>query len=88
MGAFRTSLQREIRHFGQSRLLVTSAIILPVVMTVLYVLMFWKGTVHDLPIAVYDGDRTELSRQLVRTPMPYCHGPVPASPICADGNEK
>lgn len=66
MGAFRTSLQREIRHFGQSRLLVTSAIILPVVMTVLYVLMFWKGTVHDLPIAVYDGDRTELSRQLVR----------------------
>ena len=66
MGAFRTILQREIRHFGQSRLLVTSAIILPVVMTVLYVLMFWKGTVHDLPIAVYDGDRTELSRQLVR----------------------
>lgn len=66
MGPFRTSLQREIRHFGQSRLLVTSAIIIPVVMTVLYVLMFWKGTVHDLPIAVYDGDRTELSRQLVR----------------------
>lgn len=66
MGPFRASLQREIRHFGQSRLLVTSAIILPVVMTVLYVLMFWKGTVHDLPIAVYDGDRTELSRQLVR----------------------
>lgn len=66
MGPFRASLQREIRHFGQSRLLVTSAIILPVVMTVLYVLMFRKGTVHDLPIAVYDGDRTELSRQLVR----------------------
>lgn len=66
MGLFRNSVKREIRRFGQSRMLVTAAIIMPVTMTVLYVMMFWKGTVHDLPVAVYDGDKTELSRQLVR----------------------
>ena len=47
-------------------MLVTSAIIIPVVLTALYAMMFWRGTVHDLPVAVYDGDRTELSRQLIR----------------------
>ena len=66
MGPFRNSLKREIRRFGHSRMLVTSAIVIPVVLTALYVMMFWKGTVHDLPVAVYDGDRTELSRQLIR----------------------
>ncbi|WP_298061907.1 ABC transporter permease [uncultured Rikenella sp.] len=66
MGRFSDSVKREIRRFGQSRILVTAAIIIPVTMTVLYVLMFRQGTVHDLPVAVYDGDRTELSRQLVR----------------------
>ncbi len=66
MGLFRNSLKREIRRFGHSRMLVTSAIIIPVVLTALYAMMFWRGTVHDLPVAVYDGDRTELSRQLIR----------------------
>lgn len=66
MGRFRNSVKREIRRFGQSRTLVISAVVIPVAITVLYVLMFRKGTVHDLPVAVYDGDRTELSRQLIR----------------------
>ena len=66
MGLFRNSLKREIRRFGRSKMLVTAAIIIPVVMTVLYVMMFWKGTLHNLPVAVYDGDKTELSRQLIR----------------------
>lgn len=66
MGLFSDSVKREIRRFGHSPILVTAAVIIPVTMTVLYVLMFWKGTVHDLPVAVYDGDKTELSRQLIR----------------------
>lgn len=35
-------------------------------MTLLYVAMFWRGTVHDLPVAVWDGDHSALSRQIVR----------------------
>lgn len=66
MKTFRNSIRREIRRFGQSRMLVTASVIIPVVMTVLYVFMFAQGTVHNLPVAVYDGDQTEMSRQLTR----------------------
>lgn len=66
MKTFRNSIIREIRRFGQSRMLLTATVIIPVVMAVLYVLMFSQGTVHNLPVAVYDGDHTVLSRQLIR----------------------
>lgn len=66
MGLFRASVRREIRRFGHTPVLVVSAIVIPVVMTLLYVAMFWRGTVHDLPVAVWDGDHSALSRQIVR----------------------
>lgn len=66
MGAFRDSITREIRRFGRSRMLVTVTVILPFTMTLLYALMFWDGTLRSLPITVYDGDKTEVSRQLIR----------------------
>lgn len=66
MGLFWNSIKREIGRFGQSRILLLSVVVIPVVLTVLYVLMLRQGTVRDLPVVVYDGDRTELSRQLVR----------------------
>ena len=66
MGLFRASVRREIRRFGHTPVLVVSAIVIPVVMTLLYVAMFWRGTVHDLPGAVWDGDHSALSRQIVR----------------------
>ncbi len=66
MGPFRKSILREIRRFGHSKVLVTAVIVLPAVMSVLYSLLFAKGVIDDLPVAVYDGDKTELSRQLIR----------------------
>lgn len=66
MGAFKESIHREIRRFGEHRILLTVGMIIPVLLTVLYFLMFSRGTLHDLPVAVYDADKTELSRQLTR----------------------
>lgn len=66
MGLFRASVKRELHRLIHTPVLVYSALVLPVALTLLYVAMFWRGTVHDLPVLVYDGDRSELSRQLVR----------------------
>lgn len=66
MRAFRDSLRREIRRFGQDRTLATITVVIPVLLTVLYAVMFAKGTLHDLPVTVYDADQTEMSRQLIR----------------------
>lgn len=63
---FINSIKREVRRFGQNRLLLTCAIIMPVLMSVMSVFMFQRGTLHELSVSVYDGDRTELSRQLIR----------------------
>ena len=66
MGLFRASVRREIRRFGHTPVLVVSAIVIQVVLSCLYVSRFWRGTVHDLPVAVWDGDHSALSRQIVR----------------------
>lgn len=66
MKILRNSLLREIRRFGDNRLLVVSSVVIPVVVTVLYVFMFARGTVHNLPVAIYDADGSALSRQLTR----------------------
>lgn len=45
---------------------MAAVIAIPVAMSVLYTLLFAKGVIDNLPVAVYDGDKTELSRQLIR----------------------
>lgn len=56
------------------------SVIIPIVMTLLYGIMFQRGTVHDIPIAIYDGDQTATSRQVVRmvdaTPTAFVSGMV------------
>lgn len=60
----RESILREIRRFGHDRTLLLITIVIPVVLGVLYVVMFSAGTAYNLPIAVIDNDNTSTSRQL------------------------
>ena len=66
MKPFRASLLREIRRFGADRTLMIISVVMPVVVSVLFVAMFAHGTVHNLPVAVYDADNSPTSMQLVR----------------------
>lgn len=65
MKPFRSSVLREIRRYGKDRSLVIVTVIIPVMMALGYVAMFSKGGINDLPVAVYDGDKTPTSRQLI-----------------------
>ena len=66
MKPFRASLLREIRRFGADRTIMIVSVVIPVVVSVLFVFMFARGTIHNLPIAVYDADQSPASMQLVR----------------------
>lgn len=66
MKILRSSLLREIRRFGADRSLMIITVIIPVLLTVIYVFMFAKGTIHNLPVAVVDADQSPTSRQVTR----------------------
>ncbi|MEG3048251.1 MAG: ABC transporter permease, partial [Mucinivorans sp.] len=61
----RQSILREIRRFGQDKTLLLITIVIPVVLSALYVMMFASGTAYNLPMAVVDQDNTPTSQQLV-----------------------
>lgn len=65
MKTFRISILREIRRFGKDRTLLIVTIIIPVMLSLLYVLMFRAGVVESLPIAIVDKDNTNTSSTLV-----------------------
>lgn len=65
MRPFRASVLREIRRFGRDKTILIITVIIPVMMALGYIAMFAKGGINDLPIAVYDGDKTSTSRQLI-----------------------
>lgn len=57
--------KREVKEIVYNRLYLTSLVLLPIVMIVLFTLMFGRGSVEQLPIAVFDVDKTSMSRQLI-----------------------
>ncbi len=60
-----TVFKREVKEIVYNRLYLTSLVVLPIVMIVLFTLMFGRGSVEQLPIAVFDADKTSMSRQLI-----------------------
>lgn len=59
------TLKREIQQLIHNPMLLICTVIIPVAVTLLYGVMFARGTVHNIPVAIYDGDRTATSRQVV-----------------------
>ncbi len=58
---FRRELSRIMRH----PIYRTSLLVLPTLSLIIFVILFYKGVAHDLPIAIFDNDHTPLSRQLI-----------------------
>lgn len=61
----RESLRREIRRFGADRTLLITTIVIPILLAVLYVVMFASGSAYNLPIAIVDQSNTPTSDKLV-----------------------
>ncbi|MGK9476671.1 ABC transporter permease [Melioribacter sp. OK-6-Me] len=55
---------REIR--GMDRMNVFIAIVLPMIIIFIFNTIYQKEILHELPVAIYDCDRSELSRKLIR----------------------
>lgn len=55
---------REIRRLGADRALMVLTVMIPVVLGLLFVLMFSKGRLTNLPIAIVDQDLSSTSRSL------------------------
>lgn len=56
--------KRELREVAKSRLYLAVLVLLPLVMLLLFTVMFYRGTINELPITVVDNDKTPMSRQL------------------------
>lgn len=59
------SFRREVEEIANNKLYLTSLIILPLIMLLLFTLMFSHGSIEQLPIAVVDNDHSSMSRQLI-----------------------
>lgn len=58
-------LRREVRSIFSDRLYLASTVVLPLVMLLFFVVIFWDGSITKLPVSVVDNDNTVLSRNLV-----------------------
>lgn len=67
MGVYsiRSVLRRELAIIKNDRLYLAVLVILPVVMILFFGVMFYRGTIDDLPIVVVDRDNSPMSRKLV-----------------------
>lgn len=59
-----SAFKRELREVVKSPLYLAVLVLLPLVMLTLFTIMFYRGTIDELPITVVDNDRTPMSRQL------------------------
>ena len=57
--------KREVNEIAHNGLYFTSLIVLPIVVISLFTLMFFRGSVEQLPIAVVNNDHSVMSRQLI-----------------------
>jgi len=60
-------MKREFRRITERSTLYMLSIGLPIVLFVLLAVIYTNGIVHDLPVAVCDDDRSELSRLIIRS---------------------
>lgn len=58
---------REWRRLFGHRDSVLFALVLPCIIFLLFGVMYWRGVVYDIPLAICDQDHSELSRLLTRS---------------------
>jgi len=57
---------RELKRILSNPLYLFGTIILPLLSFFIFWAIFFRGVPQELPVAVYDGDHTELSRKVIR----------------------
>lgn len=61
-----SSLRRELREIASDRLYRSILLLFPAIMTLFFCVIFYRGAIDGVPIAVVDRDYTPLSRQMLR----------------------
>ena len=61
-----SSLRRELREIASDRLYRSILLLFPAIMTLFFGIIFYRGAIDNIPIAVVDRDYTPLSRQMLR----------------------
>lgn len=56
--------RRELRCVVRDRLYLSTMFVLPLLMVLFFTLVFHRGSIEELPVAVVDNDHTSLSRRL------------------------
>ncbi len=60
-------IKREVRHLSSRPLYVVGMLVVPIVMSIFFVVMLSPGLPHKVPAAVVDLDHSQMSRQLTRS---------------------
>lgn len=60
-----SSFRREVREIVSDRLYLSILVLFPIVMSLFFCVIFYRGAIDNLPIAVVDRDYSPLSRQLL-----------------------
>ncbi|HAJ78942.1 MAG TPA: hypothetical protein DCO75_04155 [Fibrobacteres bacterium] len=63
---FNKLIRREIRRFAADKVMFALAIVIPLIVCVLFIVVYDKGMIADLPVVIYDADNSETSRLLSR----------------------
>lgn len=73
--AFVASLRRELTRFSRSGIYILLSLVFPLLSFLFFVLLFGNGVARNLPVALYDADKTPLSRKVA--------GMIDATPTAA-----
>ena len=65
--SLRKVLQREWNRIGERKTIYLLSIILPILLFLFLAFIYKNGVLRDIPVAVYDADRSELSRLIVQS---------------------
>lgn len=60
-----SSFRREVREIVSDRLYLSILMLFPIVMSLFFCVIFYRGAIDNVPIAVVDRDHSPLSRQLL-----------------------
>lgn len=60
-------MKREINRLRGNKPLAVLVLLLPVLISLLISLIYSKGTINEIPIGIYDTDRSDISRSIIRS---------------------
>jgi len=65
-GNLKKLIRREICRFAKDKVMIALAIVIPVIICLIFVVIYDTGAITELPVAVYDADNSEVSRMFCR----------------------